>query len=51
MDQEQKIDTPADEESKVAARRPWHAPRFFVTDVIATDAMCIAGKDANNSLS
>jgi hypothetical protein len=36
MDQERKVDTPADDHPKMAARKPWHAPRFFATDVIET---------------
>lgn len=28
-----------------ASRRPWHAPRFIMTDVTQTDAVCNAGSD------
>jgi hypothetical protein len=43
MDQEQKVEIPADDRSNEAARKPWHAPRFFVTDIIATNTMCTTG--------
>ena len=43
MDQEQKMDAPADDRSKMTARKHWHSPRFFVTDVIATNSMAGLG--------
>jgi hypothetical protein len=27
------------------ARKPWHAPRFVIADVAATDVTCNAGDD------
>jgi hypothetical protein len=36
MDQERKIDTPADDRSNMTVRKSWHAPKFFVTDVLET---------------
>jgi hypothetical protein len=50
MDQDGKAKGLADDLPKAAvARRPWHAPRFLVTDVFATDAMCNGGFDNANS--
>jgi hypothetical protein len=43
MDRERKVDAPADELSRNVARKPWHAPRLFVTDVIATNVMSGGG--------
>jgi hypothetical protein len=43
MDRERKVDTPADDRSRNAARKPWQAPRFFVTDVMATNLVCGGG--------
>jgi hypothetical protein len=43
MDQERKLETPADDLTNKVARKTWHAPRFFVTDVIATNVMCGGG--------
>jgi hypothetical protein len=48
MDEERKIETPADEtraddRTKMAARKSWHAPKFFVTDVLETSAGCTGG--------
>ena len=37
MDQERKADTPADNRPNATARKPWHTPRFFATDVIETN--------------
>ncbi len=36
MDQERKVDAPADDRSKPNVRKRWHAPRFFATDVTET---------------
>jgi hypothetical protein len=43
MDQEREIDAPADETSKMPARKHWHAPRFFVTEVLETSGACTCG--------
>ena len=43
MDQERKIETPADDRTKMAARKSWHAPKFYVTDVIETRTGCTGG--------
>ena len=43
MDEERKIETPADDRTKMAARKSWHAPKFFVTEVLETSAGCTGG--------
>jgi len=43
MDEDKKVDTLADDHPKLTARKLWHAPRFFVTDVIATNGACTGG--------
>jgi hypothetical protein len=43
MDEERKIETPADDLSEKAARKSWHAPKFFVTEVLETSAGCTGG--------
>jgi hypothetical protein len=43
MDEERKIETPADDRTKVAARKSWHAPKFFVTEVLETSHGCTGG--------
>jgi hypothetical protein len=43
MDEERKIETPADDRTKMAARKSWHAPKFFVTEVLETSHGCTGG--------
>jgi len=43
MDQERKKDTAADNRSQRVARKSWHAPRFFVTEVLETSGANMQG--------
>jgi len=43
MDEERRIEMPADDRTKMAARKSWHAPKFFVTEVLETSGGCTGG--------
>jgi hypothetical protein len=43
MGEERKIEVPADDRTKMAARKFWHAPKLFVTEVLETSAGCTHG--------
>jgi len=43
MDEERKVETSGDDRTKMAARKCWHAPKFFVTEVLETSAGCTCG--------
>ena len=36
-------DAPLDDRSKMTARKHWHAPRFFVTEVLETSGANMQG--------
>jgi hypothetical protein len=41
VDKERKIEAPADDRTKM--RKFWHAPKFFVTEVLETSHQCTGG--------
>jgi hypothetical protein len=49
MNEKPELETEAGSPPKTPARLPWHAPKFIVSDLGCTDAMCNAGNDGRNS--
>jgi hypothetical protein len=50
MDEERKIEAPAGDRTKMAARKSWHAPKFFVTEVLETSATFGGGAPDGNPM-
>jgi hypothetical protein len=44
---EPEVETGGQPETRV--RTPWHVPKFVVSELASTDAMCNAGNDGNNN--
>jgi hypothetical protein len=45
MTDKAEADKPPDEKHSKPGRRPWHAPRFILTDVASTEVQGNAGSD------
>jgi hypothetical protein len=39
----------AGRQPETPVRLPWHTPKFIVSELACTDAMCNAGNDGRNS--
>jgi hypothetical protein len=42
-------ETEANGQPEARVRTPWHAPKFIVSELASTDAMCNAANDGRNS--
>lgn len=45
MDERDKAESNGDRRGDLPRRKPWHAPRFVITSLAATDAQGNAGSD------
>jgi hypothetical protein len=49
MNEKPEPEIKADSQPETRVRMPWHAPKFVVSELASTDAMCNAANDGNNN--